>query len=267
MDATIRGARVRRASGVARTRRTVREAAVARSTSRLTPLNAASSAVARPGSSTSSRAFGGQSVRQGTSAPGRGTSTATRTAGIHRTVAANPAMATMTRSALERRRPEGNASMTSVPNGREALRRADGPPLHLRPQRRLGLRRRPRDPRRAGRRRRRLLAATRAPRSARHRPSRVPPVGAGRVRRRRRARAPDRIADRAPACADRPRREGDRRGRLRRSRLRPLPRRGGQPRLVDRADARAARGAVPHARAGPRPARASARPSQRGRAA
>ena len=98
MDATISGARVRRASGVARTRRTVREPAAATSTSTLTTRNASSSAVARPGSSTSSRAFVGQSVPHGTSTPGSGTSTDTSTAGIHSTVAANPPATTMTRS-------------------------------------------------------------------------------------------------------------------------------------------------------------------------
>ena len=47
----------------------------------------------------------------GTSTPGSGTSTDTSTAGIHSTVAANAPATTMTRSAVERRRPEGNASM------------------------------------------------------------------------------------------------------------------------------------------------------------
>src|SRR4051812_1121231 len=73
------------------------------------------------------------------------------------------------------------------------------PPLHLRPRRRVGVRRRPRDPRRPRRRGRRLLAAARALAAARHRPPRVPAVGAPRVRRRRSARPADREPDRAAA--------------------------------------------------------------------
>ena len=145
--------------------------------------------------------------------------------------------------------------------------RALGLPVHPRSPRRFQLYGRATDPSRRRRSPSRVLAAARAPSTARDRSNRIPPVRPDRIRRRCRARPTHRRLDRSAPGQNRPCGQRHRRWKLRCRGDLELPRRSREPRALDRADADAAPGSVPDIRGRPRSSRAPARPAKRRRTA